>query len=128
MWDLRGEIKKARKASGKPGPEEHMAQARDHMNAADMVKEHDHVSASDHMDKAATHAEAASDYYSKHSEKWIQKAQLKKGAFTKKANAAGKTVAEESKSVLKPGSKASSKTKKQAVLAETFAKMRHKKG
>lgn len=57
--------------------------------------------------------------------KWIQKAHLKTGAFTKKANAAGKSVAGEAAAVLKPGSGASAKTKKQAVLAQTFAKMRH---
>jgi len=55
--------------------------------------------------------------------KWIQKANLKKGAFTKKAKAADKTVSQYASQVLKPGSKASAKTKKQAVLAGTFRNM-----
>ena len=55
--------------------------------------------------------------------KWIQKANLKKGAFTRKAKAADKSVGQYVKQVLKPGSKASAKTKKQAVLARTFKTM-----
>ncbi len=51
---------------------------------------------------------------------WIQAAHLSKGSFTAKAKAAGKSVGAEIKSALKPGSKASEKTKKQAVLAKTF--------
>jgi hypothetical protein len=54
---------------------------------------------------------------------WIQNANLKKGAFTKKAKAADKTVGQYASQVLKPGSKASAKTKKQAVLARTFKTM-----
>ena len=56
--------------------------------------------------------------------KWIQKANLKEGAFTKKANKAGESVhsyAEEKKD-------ASGKTGKQARLALTFEKMAKKKG
>lgn len=58
---------------------------------------------------------------------WIQKAKIKKGAFTKKAKAAGKSVSQMATDVLKEGSKASAKTKRQAALAKTFAKMRKKK-
>lgn len=55
--------------------------------------------------------------------KWIQKADIKKGAFTKKADAAGEGVhayAEKKKEA--PG-----KTGKQARLALTFEGMRHKR-
>jgi|TARA_R110000824_G_scaffold301266_1_gene489264 hypothetical protein len=55
--------------------------------------------------------------------KWIQKAKLKKGAFTKKANAAGMGVQAYANKVLKKGSKATATTKKQASLAKTFKKM-----
>ena len=40
------------------------------------------------------------------SKKWIQDANLKEGAFTKKAKAAGKTVQQYAKEVGKKGSKA----------------------
>jgi len=55
--------------------------------------------------------------------KWIQKAHLKKGAFTKQAEAAGKSVhemAEEKKDA--PGT-----TGKRARLALTFEKMGHRR-
>ena len=55
--------------------------------------------------------------------KWIQKAKLKKGAFTKKANAAGMSVQAYANKVLKKGSKATTTTKRQASLAKTFKKM-----
>lgn len=45
-----------------------------------------------------------------------------KGEFTAKAKAAGKSVQEEASAVLKPGSKASAKTKKQANFAKNAAK------
>jgi len=45
-----------------------------------------------------------------------------KGEFTAKAKAAGKSVQEEAADVLKPGSKASAKTKKQANFARNAAK------
>ena len=45
-----------------------------------------------------------------------------KGEFTAKAKAAGKSVQEEAADVLKPGSKASAKTKKQANFARNTAK------
>jgi hypothetical protein len=44
-----------------------------------------------------------------------------KGEFTAKAKAAGKSVQEEAAAVLKPGSKASAKTKKQANFARNAA-------
>ena len=59
--------------------------------------------------------------------KWIQKAIKRPGAFTKKAKKAGKSVAGYAASVLKPGSKASSRTKRQANLARTLKKMSRKK-
>lgn len=58
---------------------------------------------------------------------WIAKAKLKKGAFTKKAKEMHKTVAGAAKQVLSKGSHASGKTKKQAVLAQTFKKMAKRK-
>ena len=54
---------------------------------------------------------------------WIQGANLKEGAFTKKAKAAGMGVQAYASKVLKKGSKASAKTKRQASLAKTFKKM-----
>jgi len=59
-------------------------------------------------------------------EKWIQQAinPAKKGAFSRKAQAAGKSTAGFAKQVLKPGSKASTQTKRQANLAQTLAKLR----
>jgi hypothetical protein len=58
---------------------------------------------------------------------WIQGAIKKPGAFTKKAKAAGKSVSAYATSVLKEGSKASTRTKRQAALAKTLSKMRKKK-
>jgi hypothetical protein len=57
---------------------------------------------------------------------WIQGAIKRPGAFTKKAKAAGKSVAGYAASVLKEGSKASTRTKRQAALAQTLSKMRKK--
>ena len=59
--------------------------------------------------------------------KWIQKAKLKKGAFTKKANAAGMGVQAYANKGLKKGSKATATTKRQASLAKTFKKMATKR-
>ena len=59
----------------------------------------------------------------KEDKKWIQKADIKKGAFTKKADAAGMTVQQFAKKVVGNKDKFSSKTEKQAHLAQTFAKM-----
>ena len=56
---------------------------------------------------------------------WIAKMHLKKGAFTAKANAHGKSVAGYAAEVLAPGSHASSTTKRQANLARTFSHMHH---
>jgi hypothetical protein len=58
---------------------------------------------------------------------WIQGAVEHAGSFTKKAKAAGLTVAQLSSKDTKKGSKASAKTKKQAVLAKTLAGLRKKK-
>ena len=46
------------------------------------------------------------------------------GAFTAKADKAGKSTGAYAKSVLKPSSKASTTTKRQANLAQTFKKLR----
>lgn len=46
------------------------------------------------------------------------------GAFTAKADKAGKSTGAYAKQVLKPTSSASTRTKKQAALAQTFAKLR----
>jgi hypothetical protein len=56
--------------------------------------------------------------------KWIQAAHLKKGAFTAKAKRAGKPVAEYAKEKAGAGGKLG----KQARLAQTFRKMRHRHG
>ena len=62
--------------------------------------------------------------------RWIQGAIKRPGAFTKKAGQAGKSVAGYASSVLKKGSKASTRTKRQAALAKTLRKIgrRRKKG
>ena len=62
------------------------------------------------------------------SKTWINKADLDEGAFSAKAKAAGKSVSAYAAQVLKKNSKASAKTRKQAVLAKTFQKMANKKG
>lgn len=59
--------------------------------------------------------------------KWIPK-DMKEGAFTKKAKAAGMTVQAYADKVTAPGSKASTTTKRQAALAKTFKKMAKKRG
>lgn len=48
-----------------------------------------------------------------------------KGKFTKKAKAAGKSVQQMASDVLKPGSKASPETKKQANFARSAKKWKH---
>jgi hypothetical protein len=53
-------------------------------------------------------------------DKWIQKAIVHPGAFTKKAKAAGESVSAFAAQVTKPGSKASTQTKRQANLAKTL--------
>lgn len=57
---------------------------------------------------------------------WMKDAVKRPGAFTAKAKHAGLGVKGYAAKVLKPGSEASSRTKKQAVLAKTFAKYRPK--
>ena len=59
--------------------------------------------------------------------KWIQSMNLKKGAFTKKAKAAGMSVEAYAAKVTKPGSTASATTKRQANLAKTFRKIAKKR-
>ena len=58
---------------------------------------------------------------------WIKKAVKRPGAFKAKAKKAGKSTASYATQVLKKGSKASKRTKKQAVFAKTLSKMRKKK-
>ena len=53
--------------------------------------------------------------------KWIQEAIKRPGAFTAKAQAAGKGVQEYARQVLKPDSQASTRTKRQAALARRFS-------
>jgi hypothetical protein len=57
---------------------------------------------------------------------WIQGAVKRPGAFTAKANAAGMGVQEYANHVLREGSHASTRTKRQAALAKTFKKMAKK--
>jgi hypothetical protein len=58
---------------------------------------------------------------------WIAGAVEHAGSFTKKAKAAGLTVAQLATKDTKKKSKVSSKTKKQAVLAQTLANIGKKK-
>jgi len=51
---------------------------------------------------------------------WIKGAIKRPGAFTAKAKAAGMSVSEFASKVTKPGSKASTQTKRQANLAKTL--------
>jgi len=55
--------------------------------------------------------------------KWIHGAVKRPGAFTAKARKAGMTVGAYATKVLKKGSKADARTKRQARLAQTFKKM-----
>ena len=55
---------------------------------------------------------------------WIKGAIKNPGSFTRKANAAGKSVSEFAAQVSKPGSRASTQTKRQAALAKTLSKLR----
>lgn len=54
---------------------------------------------------------------------WIAAATRNKGAFTKKAQNAGMSVQAYAKHVSAAGSKASTRTKRQAALARTLSKM-----
>lgn len=55
---------------------------------------------------------------------WIKGAIKHPGAFKAKAKKAGMSVSKFASKVLKKGSKASSKTKRQANLAKTLSKLR----
>jgi len=59
--------------------------------------------------------------------KWIQGAIKRKGAFKAKAKRAGMSTSAYARKVLKKGSKASTRTKRQASLARTLGKMRRSK-
>jgi hypothetical protein len=59
--------------------------------------------------------------------KWIQKAIKRPGAFKAKAKRAGMSTSAYASKVLTKGSKASTRTKRQAALAKTLGKMRRKK-
>jgi hypothetical protein len=56
--------------------------------------------------------------------RWIKDAVKRKGALTRKARAAGKTV---SAYIANPPKNASTRTKRQIALAKTLKKMRKKK-
>ena len=58
---------------------------------------------------------------------WIKGAIKRPGAFKKKAAAAGMSTKAYANKVTKPGSKASTTTKRQANLAKTLSKVRKKK-
>lgn len=58
---------------------------------------------------------------------WMAKAVKRPGAFTKKAKAAGMSISAYASKVLKKGSKASTRTKRQANLAKTFRKIAKKR-
>ena len=59
--------------------------------------------------------------------KWISGAVSRPGAFRKKAKSAGKSVAAYARQVLGKGSRASTRTKRQAALAKTLKKMARKR-
>lgn len=59
---------------------------------------------------------------------WIAGAIKRPGAFGKKARAAGMSTDAYAAQALKPGSKASTRTKRQAALAQTLKGFRKKKG
>lgn len=60
--------------------------------------------------------------------KFIKRAIKRPGAFTAKAKRAGMSVASFAKKVLKKGSRASTRTKRQASLAKTLRKLGKKSG
>jgi len=64
--------------------------------------------------------------FKKGGENWIQGAIKRPGAFSAKAKAAGMSTSAFAAKVSKPGSKASTLTKRQANLAKTLGKMRKK--
>ena len=60
-------------------------------------------------------------------EKWIQGAIKRPGAFRKKAKKAGMSTSAYASKVLSKGSKSSTRTKRQASLAQTLSNMRKKR-
>ena len=60
--------------------------------------------------------------------KWIKGAIKRPGAFKAKAKKAGMSTAAYAKKVTRKGSKASTRTKRQANLAKIFGKMNKKSG
>jgi len=64
--------------------------------------------------------------FAKGGKKWIKDAIKNPGAFTKKAKSAGMSTSAYANKVTKPGSKASTTTKRQANLAKTLSKMKKK--
>jgi hypothetical protein len=63
----------------------------------------------------------------KSSGNWIKGAISRPGAFAAKSKAAGKSTGAYAKQVLKPGSTATTQTKRQANLAQTLSKLRQGK-
>jgi len=59
--------------------------------------------------------------------KWIKGAIKRPGAFRAKAKRAGRSTNAHARAVLKPGSRASTRTKRQAALALRLSKMRRKR-
>lgn len=59
--------------------------------------------------------------------RWIAGATKNKGAFKAKAKASGKSTRAYARQVLKKGSKASTRTKRQAALALTLSKLRRRR-
>lgn len=58
---------------------------------------------------------------------WIKGAVKRPGAFRAKAKRAGMSTAAYARKVLKKGSHASARTKRQARLAQTFSRMRKRR-
>jgi len=121
------EQKRRLKSADLPTPEDHISQAQDHMSAANMVKNHDHEAAAEHLAKAGIHTQAAAKHYEAHSKHWIQKAIKHPGAFTKQAKKAHKSVGGMISSVKAHPNKFSSTTKHRAALANTLRKMHKEK-
>jgi predicted nucleic acid-binding Zn-ribbon protein len=104
-----------------PSVEDHMADARSHMSAAEQsIQAQDHTAAADHLSKAAVHSNTAAQYYQKNSKNWIDKAIKKPGSFTKQAKAAGQSVQGFASKVKSNPDKFSSTTVKRANLAKTL--------
>lgn len=59
--------------------------------------------------------------------RWIKRAIKRPGAFKKKARAAGMSVSAYARRVLRKGSHASSRTKRQASLVRTLGRMRRRR-